>query len=62
MSDQNESEDDTPLSLWCGELNNNLNNKDSLSDGANNRDWEHTGKINYLEDNQPQILTDKQTI
>ena len=51
MSDQNESGDDTPLSSWCGELENGLNNEDTLSDGADDEDWEHIGEIDYLESN-----------
>ncbi|KAF2257713.1 hypothetical protein CC78DRAFT_187380 [Lojkania enalia] len=60
ISDQNESEDNTLLSLWCGESKNGLDNKDAFSDGAD--DWEHIGEIDHLESNQPQNLTDKQTI
>ncbi|XTI87872.1 hypothetical protein V2W45_1468330 [Cenococcum geophilum] len=44
-------EDNTLLSSWCSVLKNSLNNKNALSDGADNEDWEHIGKVNYLESN-----------
>lgn len=62
MSDENESEDDTPPSSWCGESKNGLDGKDALSDRAADEDWGHIGEIDHLESNHPQTLTDKQMI
>ena len=42
-----------PLSLQCGELKNSLNNKNALSNRADNEDWEYISEINYLESNHP---------
>ncbi|KAF2690338.1 hypothetical protein K458DRAFT_383455 [Lentithecium fluviatile CBS 122367] len=54
MSDQHEREDNTPLSSWCSELKNNLDNKDALSDGTDDdtplSSW--CGELNNGSDNK----------
>ena len=47
MSDQNESNDDTPPSSWCAESKNGFDNEGALGDGADDEDWEHIGKIDH---------------
>ncbi|KAK7178021.1 hypothetical protein PSPO01_15933 [Paraphaeosphaeria sporulosa] len=49
MSDQNESDDDTPLSSWCGESKNSLDDKDTRSDGADDKDWDHIDDMTFSE-------------